>query len=370
MLALTLRRSLRPAPISSLTCLVAVRLASHGPSRQHGPANTIPGSGAHNENVPRNIEEFQALAQQGTATIEIAQQYLQRFRDRTADLPHELKAQVASKARVAHILHWLWTARDQETREQDLTKPFLQVLCWHLEAQGLQDYTWKWLDAQVEQLKHTPRHERNWLGRVLAAVISAKVQWHPENDPDSGLQAFLHAMERYQYREADMPWAAPLTAMRKVLMQPATPPCSPDLFDQFVDAMWLTGGSKAIVGRLQTYPRLFHPTRPDALGFVQIQRYIKENPGALTMPPTASGKDAMARYMLRAAYILRCQGRAEDAAWLEEESRSENSAVWSRRASLKDSLDRDVKLESIRRQAVDAEALLLDAWGLRSDRKH
>ena len=140
----------------------------------------------------KNIEDFNALAREGKANLDDAQVFLKQSQDAIKGPPLAARREAAAKVGASHILLWLW---DQPLQNQQCPRELGGILCWFIQAEGLEDYIWKWLEVAARSNKalHSAQarrgNEKALYRRLdlLASLIQAHIDW-----TEDGTAIILH----------------------------------------------------------------------------------------------------------------------------------------------------------------------------------
>lgn len=246
-----------------------------------------------------SIEEFEKLAEQGKADIPTARRFLERSRKALAKLPLEKQREEAAKVGAGKVLSWLWGARAEGTRQQDIDRPFSEALCWHITAEGKDSFIWEWLRIETAQAQgRTP--DTQWNGNLLAALAAARLYW--DESADGAIALFFAAAKEF-HGAIHLIHAS--VCIRQALEKRPHTPCSPSLFDAFLErsSFAATGPYVAIE---KAFLSLFHPTKADAIPMLKLCQRQEEYEAYLGLEEVKAQK-AYASKLARASYILRLQ---------------------------------------------------------------
>ncbi|KAK3073540.1 hypothetical protein LTR53_004774 [Teratosphaeriaceae sp. CCFEE 6253] len=254
-----------------------------------------------------SIQTFLERVEAGTATVADAKECVAHHRGLLYPLPVEgRQADLKAVPVGAPVLKWLLKQRDRDldSRIYEDSK-FANALCWLLVCEDLEEFAWHWIEIECDEREKgdmTATREINGALRTgaligglmnaslhLAADDSASVHWNPEHMTRAYLRAYKMATRRSG--------GLGKTSLLHSLQQ-----------DKLAYA--------------RATARLFHPTRATGRPFLQL---LRDRNGALASALAAKGtsKEVLRRErraglsLVRAAYILRLQGDAERAAFVD-----------------------------------------------------
>ncbi|KAK3116287.1 hypothetical protein LTR53_003539 [Teratosphaeriaceae sp. CCFEE 6253] len=285
-----------------------------------------------------SIQTFLERVEAGTATVADAKECVVHHREILYPLPVEgRQADLKAVPVGAPVLKWLLKQRDRDldSRIYEDSK-FANALCWLLVCEDLEEFAWHWIEIECDEREKgdmTATREINGALRTealigglvnaslhLAADDSASVHWNPEHMTRAYLRAYKMATRRSGGLGKTSLSNSLQQVMRK-LCQADCPPTDPVLFDAFLGTLEsLIAKDKLAYARATA--RLFHPTRATGKPFLQL---LRDRDGALASALAAKGtsKEVLGRErraglsLVRAAYILRLQGDAERAAFVD-----------------------------------------------------
>ncbi|KAK5697476.1 hypothetical protein LTR97_007614 [Elasticomyces elasticus] len=321
------------------------------------------------------IDRFQKAVEGGKATIEDAQQCLLELQANLMRLPLEerrLKCQELMAG--GKVLRWLWDSRKADYANiYDGTngQAFSTLHLWFLVPENLEEFVWKWLHIVANHIlssrdytaldKQQPVNQRQeytdfgWAHHILGALAEAHVQWSADGTVNDALRAWERAYNAFGPGAHGRRWRAiPLVAMSvcvaRHLVREDLHPCDPQLFD-----MWMTTYQQSGLAnerRLrERYARhmLFHPTRADAAPMLDVVYH-----GGFPWDEVgSSSRNNFAGDMLRAAYLLRLQGRGRDALGFEGLMERKASDTYHSMAKMHRKWDSDPKFHHLRKSDED-----------------
>lgn len=255
-------------------------------------------------NAVSSIEEFESLVERGEADVSTARLFLQASMQRLKCLSLEEQRDKAAKVGAGKLLSWFWGHGKEETRNVDLDSTFANALCYHLFAEGKQDFVWDWL--RIEAANTPMRGEcTKWHGRLLAGLIAARIHW--DGSADGAIALFLSAAQEFKQSIHLVVTSLRIRIAIKSLGNEEQPmPCSSSMFDAFVESLKFTLSGPPLL-REHAILIMFHPTRADATAALQLYRQQHQNPDMFPGKVRRSVRQAHAYYMARAAHILRLQ---------------------------------------------------------------
>ncbi|KAF7190979.1 hypothetical protein HII31_07671 [Pseudocercospora fuligena] len=330
------------------------------PSQRLGPKSE---ETENTPTVPITLTEFETLAKYGAATIDHARGCLEHLKAQLLPLALEERREAAAKTDAGRkILLWLWTEYGSDPAA------FLHTgkarigpdLCWFLLAQGLEEYLWKWIEREIPSAAdlnnfsdlENERQRLLWTGPLLAGLLQAHYEWATDASLDVALKAFKKAREAFSvYGErGDKFVEIPFWTMSKITQDDFT--CDASLYEILID---FHNKSKSLHRDLHLWRFRFgalalnRPSNPDPEAFLQWFRQFTPKVMRRYHP---KARNANAAYMMKAAYILRHQMRADEATELERFVEKEARQVWSNRRKTLEDLDARRGLVNIRRNDV------------------
>lgn len=250
-----------------------------------------------------SIEEFEQLAEQGKADVNIARSFLVKSMERLKGLAWEKQREEAAKVGAGRLLSWLWKYREEDTRQEDLDRYLPLALCWHLTAEGREDFIWKWLQIEAANVDVRTR-DTQWNGRLLAGMVAAQLYW--DRAADGAIVSLLSASKEFGYR---IHITAASGVIHKALVgngcgKPVQ--CSAASFDKFVDGQKIAHNG-VFLAQTRATLMLFHPSDITAMPLLQYFRQQSQYPEQYPIVQRASGQQSQATQMTRASYVLRLQ---------------------------------------------------------------
>lgn len=267
---------------------------------EEAPAN----NGQEQASVVNSIEEFEQLVEEGKANIATAWSFLERSQAKLSDLPLEKQREEAAKVGAGRVLSWLWRCREEDTRMVDLDRYFTLALCWHLAAEGKDDFIWSWLEVEAAN-EEDRSPETQWNGRLLAGLVAARLYW--ERSADGAISLYLRAAKDFRNRvhlvQAKICITKAICAERSSRRAVA---CSPSQFERFSDSLQLTNSGQRLAQE-RAYLAMSHPTHPDATPTLDYCQRRHDSPDDFPTIKREAAQKSHAMLMARASYILRLQ---------------------------------------------------------------
>lgn len=295
-----------------------------------------------------DVVEFETLAAQGKAGAAEAMVLLARSQKDVWDLPLEEQRIIASQVGAGRILEWILKT-DPRFWDTILRLDLIDVLCWHLEAEGLGKSVVDWIQAwhTTPTLRdgavkcHNPLHRDNairWPDRTSRSLLLSKLYWADDRTANSAIEYFLEICsgpigQHLSFELLSLP-------LRKALVTDQSLPCSSQLFDRMVAVIRNGKGREAIIaGRGywafhhdQASDMLYHPTQATADPLLLL--YRQEEVVSMILKLSDKLKWDSANQALRASFLLRLEGRDSDAMFMEEVSQTLHVKPWSMRRLL------------------------------------
>ena len=230
--------------------------------------------------------------------IDDARELLKRSYLALKDLPVEERNAAVADVGAASVLEWAQslTAEAWSNIGETRVKRLMELLCWHLEAERLASSA------------DTPSTIEQWLDSLALESNSQldllkKYLLYGHVRSTGHLNSIDAAIESaYKYRVQYSTLNSKATVMLQLLIIQRAP--SEENFNRYL-AMVDSERRKGII-------LLYHPINPSADDFLRIQ-----SPSADLGPPAAFVSGMRKRHALRASYILRLQGRANEAKTLD-----------------------------------------------------
>lgn len=311
----------------------------------------------------RTIEDFRERAERGVATSPHARTCLEHTR---ASLKHlslpEMRHRCEQIGVGGRILHWLWDNHHRGNNSIYTDKTFSDNLLWFLVPEGLEEFIWKWIEADAAAAEaHMSRDQSrikttlNWTKQVLGALAAAHIYWAPNHLLDDALRSFQRGM---LITGGDPHHTVILTGsgvmISKALRRATSPPCDAQLFEYFqrcIDTWETRAGMKE---HPQARLALYHPSKPNAQPLLRMTKSQPDDLERMLESKSVPAANSISMELLRAAYVLRLQGAAEDAGWMETIVSARNSFVWDARGKILAELDADPKLQPLRKGSIYA----------------
>ncbi|KAM3419511.1 hypothetical protein BST61_g2854 [Cercospora zeina] len=256
--------------------------------------------------VPRFKNADEILEKSTTTTIDIddAKTLLQTSFHKIQSLPSQKRANAAAQVGAGKILQWL-LGRDPKTWDEDVSATLADFLCWHVEAERLQETVvpsssspvTDWLDqAPGSTSSWGSNGAPSWAIRVFSSHVKALLYWH--ND----LEFALQATERYIDQ---LPNGRPLGHLHDALTETTTKihgngRASQDSFDRYLKL--------PLHERRRAVAMLYHPTIPDAMPYYHLQQ-----PNLCKPAGKIEQYRGMPAHYKIAIQILKAQGRHREA---------------------------------------------------------
>ncbi|PPJ53023.1 hypothetical protein CBER1_11730 [Cercospora berteroae] len=318
-----------------------------------------------------NVAEFEALAGDGKAGAPEAMLFLARSRMKLEHLPLEEQRSAAAAAGASRILAWILQT-DRRYWDTILPSDFIDLLCWHIEAEDKSHVLIEWLatfttlaDMQRGAIKaHNPLRRIKlirWPTLMLARIIRAKIYWGEGNSATAAMECIFSLRDRGCTQAFDvLDTTAATIEVRGALLRDETPPCSPRLFDEYVkwehgDRFTRQPQTRAAMEWYRATIAPYHPTEASPhpiLQACQAEDYVEQ---------TIRGPDRlrqnMANNLLRAAYLLRLESNDSAAQILENTSQRLHPKPWSRLRMLYHSWRDDPKLRDHHSRSVHGKSL-------------
>lgn len=249
------------------------------------------------DNVPDGQDastpmEFEHLSADRSASLEAAKKVLQNSRA-VIKLSNfsvlEQRSKMAREKVGARMLTWFEDHMDEVAKEQEHKAEFAELLTWHLHGENHDQYVSEWLSSIEHRVK-----ANDWGGHLLAGLVKAKLEWE---SIDAALEVFHDNTKKFT---SDLPGGLALRLLTRALRKPDAAPCQPLLFERHLHREGRQE-EKALLS-------LYHPTTPNCDPLLQCLREEPED--FLRISSHIKGLGNL--FLLRAAYILRLQGRLQD----------------------------------------------------------
>ena len=303
-----------------------------------------PRDAGRKDSTIKTVDEFLEAAKVGKADVADACALLQRSYNELQDLGLEEQRLRASQVGGGRILHWLWS-REKSLWREAFDRDFAGLLCWHLDAEGRDDFVAQWLTLMSRERNESPetqqgrqREMSEWTGPGQAAIVKAKLYWN--GTAEAAIMAFSAALTRDRSKHTHM--VQPTALLERTLKNAFVRPVSPAAFRTFLGLVKIAHNGQHQALSLSS-AALFHPTSPQADDHLQVYRSEKllESIRTWRIP----GKAAQVNYLTRAIYILLLQGRYGDVKILEDIAVSLDPHSWSYRFKNYRECREDPKLE-------------------------
>lgn len=275
-----------------------------------------------------------------------ARSKISRMRDHSLERRKELAANVAA----SEILDWFLAEKSKYTSHKDYDDRFVEALCWHLYAEGHEQRLWDWFAQEVHE-DPSPRTTR-----ILAGILDAKMCWDPARSVDAVIQALFEAESKWDVK-------SPLAFHKieqRALFRTEARLCSEQLYDRFSEmelGKYFNGSYADRREFKKALLDLYHPSKPSADVLVDVWRKREQHANKSSwipgLAPTNAGFQHVGlrrkvRFLTRASYILRLQGKDQDAEWLEGKIRADEGLSWLKGMRLQ--LLDDPRMDGLRQQ--------------------
>lgn len=309
--------------------------------------------------TPNTITEFEFKWKQGTASIEDARGLLRKVRLMLECLDVSLaerKNRVSNEVLGCKILQWLWETR-LENRNEDFNQELAENLAWFLLAEGQQEFITEWIQVDVKdhqaQLSETGRFKGPFWGtEALAGLIDAHIYWAGDGSATKAIKA-LRAIDERMKRlgiERAVGYVGPIAAISRSIKKPYSAPIAINEFEWFTNFLrekCRVNGSSSIMKHLALL-LLNHPARPDPLPMLSwLEDCYSSRELSRFQPPKGDAALNLGKNAMRAAYILRLQGKGLDAIRLERLVQTHHPVVWAIRYRLLKKYRSDPKLKHL-----------------------
>ncbi|TKA67970.1 hypothetical protein B0A55_09659 [Friedmanniomyces simplex] len=310
----------------------AVRTAHFDPSTS---ARNLP-----KEPESISFQTFQERAASRTATLSDARGCVLHHDAPLHNLsPERRREEVKAQAVGGRVLMWLWETGCGGDGIFRNDHHFTNTLCSLLVEEDLEDFTWKWIEVACQEVKtridstgaaYDPR-ELAWTGRLLGALAAAHLALAPGRLADNALERYCRALGMIEQAKAACDPYPPLVAMYVVLdralKRPTCLPCSTRGFEAFLASQGLVNTADRVALSVAGL-HLYHPTRPTAKPMLRLLQSKDPMLDTVLSGSRPSGRNQMGGELLRAAYILRCEGAEDEAAFVEAVVEASTPAVW------------------------------------------
>ena len=265
------------------------------------------------------IEDFNALAREGRASIQDAEAFLDKSFQAIKSLPRNERWVAASRSGGGHILRCLMDQKDPE-----LSAAFTDPLCWFIHAEGLDGYLDKWLmimtqHAPVSLTKQIDT-ECRWLRWLYGSKIKAYVNWSSDKTANSAIQELKNDISsKYPKRFIEIAGGGTAVGiLRDRLLMYSALPCEAKLFTWFTQ-YFVSTHMKHLETETNAKSHLYHPTIADPFPMLEyVQSTISASRMTMTPSLTKTFKDFwVEKYLLRTCFLLRLRGATSQAEWLE-----------------------------------------------------
>ena len=296
-----------------------------------------------------SVVEFESLAAQGKAGAPEAMLLLARSQRDMEDLPLEEQRTIAGQVGAGRILEWILKT-DHRYWDTILPRDLIRLLCWHLEAEGLSGSVVNWVNAWYTNpdMRHgavkafNPYHKDDrirWPERMAVAILEAKLYWAADGTANDALEYVLSMFDGPIGQSADTRTVT--IPLRAHLWHDQSRPCSARLYDEYIAAVQ-TGKVKRDFSEERDLPyridqgtvMLYHPTEATGEPLLLVWKGMKTREREAAQRWSDKYRWDMANQLMRAAYLLRLEGRATDAIFLEEISQDLHPKPWSLRRRL------------------------------------
>lgn len=288
-----------------------------------------------------SFEEFTELSAAGKATPEQARSCIYNLRKdlKSFPLPPGQKESAVQHAG-GKVLHWLWNQPMSVRDELSLSRPFVESLCYFLVAEGRDEYVLEWLKLELaDEKRHADDPGRHlWLAGLMVA------QQDKTDSVILPLTTLRKALMEFRGRRLQCITFAATIAVRKMLRVEGLPSYPVELFDSFLKVQRHCGSQRVTIWH-EARMLLYHPTQPDA----QLLYQLLQDQTVEAWKGSEATQNEFGQCLLRGAYILRLQGRSQDAAWLEALLETKRPKLWHFRKRSYEKLDLDPKLDGLRR---------------------
>ena len=306
---------------------------------------------------------FRQRSQRRDVSVEEATEWLSKARKHCELYSRNQKETTCRELNLGvTTLEWYQGTYPSHAREKAVSTEFLDGLCWHLIVQGREDLLWNWIKNIGDEITRTlPPEEANaypeaykWTIRLLGTFVNAQIETAPQQNPTVAIKTvfkLLHLLGKGGKYHKYMPLPNAGLAINRRIRTADCPPIDAELFDRFCQTAdaFISRGVIEHMAKL----KLFHPSRPDASEFYRL---VNEDFGALSESfydtIREQAKRGHAIVYLRAAYILRHQGRESEAQHLEDIVERKCPAVYKVRERVERELERDMRLNNVRKEAV------------------
>ncbi|TKA69752.1 hypothetical protein B0A55_08304 [Friedmanniomyces simplex] len=148
---------------------------------------------------------------------------------------------------------------------------------------------------------------------------------------DNALERYCRALGMIEQAKAACYPYPPLVAMYVVLdralKRPTCLPCSTRGFEAFLASQRLVNTADRVALSVAGL-HLYHPTRPTAKPMLRLLQSKDPMLDTVLSGSRPSGRNQMGGELLRAAYILRCEGAQDEAAFVEAVVEASTPVVW------------------------------------------
>ena len=278
--------------------------------------------------VRRPMEYFKEQVAAGTATLDIAKQYLQvQYKSAVASSDLEVTNSLRCSAAGSTVLSWLWSSGLEGSNAFLLDSTFVAAIMPFLVAEGHQTIAWRWLrrlqtnfESKQAEAASDVADSRRSTANVLLQLVKSELKY------GAGLNA---AMKCFLCLTGDEAFAGPLRtdswAQSKVTYGPAgkylihvlvhrSADTVPDvgLYDDFVQRVgaWTPPTANYIPLLL-----VHHPIRPDWAPALHRLRSLSPE---MLLAATLKKRRRTVQLCLDTAGLLLSQGRQVDAIWVME----------------------------------------------------
>lgn len=277
--------------------------------------------------VRRPLDYFKEHVAAGTATVDIARQYLQtQHNSAVASSDLEATSSLKSSAAGSTVLSWLWSSGLEGSDTFLLNHQFVAVILPFLVAEGHQSIAWRWLrrlqntlDSKQAEAASDVAELRRSTANVLLQLVRSEVKY------GGGLNA---AMECFLCRTGDKSFdgavrtdngaqyhmCGPAGRYLVHILAHRSAGTVPEvrLYNDFVQRVGTWTASNSIFKALLL---LHHPVRPDCAPALRRLRGL--SPETLLMA-TPRKRRSIVQLCLDSAALLLSQDRQVDAIWVME----------------------------------------------------